>query len=199
MAKCQWSIFEETDSWLHNLFLIVSFIKFSGVSIARTRAWTKTGRRTWAGRTVTGISPASTSAIAASAWTWTRTSGIAPFSAISLLSLFISPCKFFLFFTSPLLLLLIGEGTDDLIGLFWIDCWDFEVKLQGLLLDVIKYCGDFDSLIIVDEYTSHESACLLIDVDSDVLDWAVLVEGFFYVLVAEVAIDVLDGETAVVL
>lgn len=55
------------------------------------------------------------------------------------------------------------------------------------------------SSTVVTLITSHESACLLIDVDSDVLDWAVLVESFFYVLVAEVAIDVLDGETAVVL
>lgn len=77
------------------------------------------------------------------------------------------------------------------------DCDNSKLKFEWFFIDIFEDCANFDFLIVVDEYTSHESSCLLIDIDPDISDWSILIEGFFDILVCKITIDILNIEAIV--
>ena len=93
----------------------------------------------------------------------------------------------------------VGEGLDDLIGLFSAHCHHPEVVLYGVFSDVLHDIADLGGICEVDEDAAHESSGALVDVDADVFGGGVLVEGLPDVLIGKVTIYVLHVQAGEVL
>jgi hypothetical protein len=93
----------------------------------------------------------------------------------------------------------VGKSGDNLFSLLRADGNYSEIVIDGMFFNVLKDVVDPGLIFEGDEDAAHEAPGLLVDIDAYVLGWAILIEGFFDVLIGIITIDVLDIEAGEVL
>ena len=97
-----------------------------------------------------------------------------------------------------LLSLLISERCDYFFSLITIDSDNPKLIFDGIFWNVLKNLSYLsDLLVIVNKHTSHESSCLLVDVNSYIFHRTIVIKNLLDILITKVPIHVLNVETGV--
>lgn len=167
---------------------------------SRSLASVPTLRRTTTG--TTGAATAGTtvrSTFTAISWprsaltTWISLS----FFFFMLLTFFYMLCnfRFFWFFGLLFWFLFVRESFNYFFRFISIDCYDSELKLEWIFCNVFKNFINFGSFVIVYKNTPHKSWGFLIDVNTYIFDWPILVKSFSNIFIGKIPIDIFNIKT----